>query len=300
MVLHPHVALACAQPSSKEGIRRACAAFTEQEGRVARAGARVQLQSLPQYSRPPPSLSRTSVSFCSHISRPIDPLLTQLRSPTAFDSAPPIVLPSALPPAPSSMYSTTLPMAPASLPALHSSASPIPMISTSTAMAPLPALPSLPPPTAAYDAYNPFDYSYAPEPSYTSTSPINGSYDQWSTLPDFGASVGASLPLNHSLWAFDNSTSPSTSSSSPQSSHFLDDHAASPDSLHSTWSDFPPSPPHLADDLSSCFLASADKYDDTLTLPLFPLMLPPKVEEPTLAWNWMEPVGFGSVEQQRW
>ncbi|ORY73233.1 hypothetical protein BCR35DRAFT_150184 [Leucosporidium creatinivorum] len=172
-----------------------------------------------------------------------------------------------------------------------------PMPSTST-VAPLPALPSLP--TTAYDAYNPFDYSYTSDQPYTSTSPVSASFDHWSTLPDFGATVGASLALNPSLWAFDDSTSPSISSSSPQSSHFFDDHAASPDSLHSTWSDFPPSPPHsAADDLSSCFLTSADKFDETLSLPLFPLMLPPKLEEPAPAWNWMDPNGF-SAEQQRW
>lgn len=237
--------------------------------------------------------------FLRSISRLIVALLTQLRSPIAFEPAPvDIVMPSVLPPAPVSMYSTTLPLASAVLPAVpvHSNASPI--TSTST-IGPLPALPSLPPTT--YDAYNPFGYSYSSEQSCNSNLPVSASFDHWSTLPDFGATVSASLADNSSLWAFDNSTSPSTSSSSPQSSHVFDDHVASPDSLHSTWSDFPPSPPHLAaDDLSSCFLTSADKYDETLTLPLFPLMLPPKLEEPTPAWNWTEPIGFGSAEQQRW
>lgn len=165
----------------------------------------------------------------------------------------------------------------------------IPLASTS-----LPPLPSLPP----FQYPSPFDFTYAPSLIVTSSTPSNELGDLWSAS-NFTSSLGSSLGVADTAvdpfpWSLDDHLSSSPSSS--YESHHYSDHVASPESLHSA-SDFSSchSPdPYIADDFALSFFGSS-KQDETLSLPLFPLALPPKVEDVTPWLGGWETNGF-SVE----
>lgn len=155
----------------------------------------------------------------------------------------------------------------------------------------LPLASTLPPLPSLFQYPSTFDLAYTPQLLVTASTPSNELGDYWSAS-DFSSTLGASLGVDSFPWSFDDYTS-SSPTSSYASSHY-DDHVASPDSLHSA-SDFSSchSPePYLADDYALSFFGSS-KQDETLSLPLFPLALPPKMEEPTPWLGGWESAGFG-------